>query len=514
MRKMYEILRLLWHLGVGVRDTARACSVSHSTVLEYQRRAEEAELCWEQVKEMDSGTLERRLFPREAAEPSRPLPKWPEIYRELKRPGVTLQLLWEEYKETHPEGYQYSRFCELYGGWRKKLDLSMRQEHKAGEKLFVDYCGQTVPVKDPRTGQSRGAEIFVAVLGASNYSYAEATWTQELENWVGSHVRTFEFLGGVPSLVIPDNLKSGVTKACRYEPDLNPTYQELASHYGTAVIPARVRKPKDKAKVEVGVQVVERWILARLRNRDFFSLGELNATIRELLERLNSRPFQKLEGCRRSHFEAVDQPALKPLPRERFESAEWRKVRVRADYHVEVDGHFYSVPYQLVGQEMEVRVTAAAVECLHGGQRVACHVYSAEQGKSTTLREHMPRAHRHYAEWTPQRLVTWAQEAGPSTAEVVEGILTSRAHPHQGFHSCLGLRRLAQRYGPGRLEAACLRALRIHGLSYKSIRSILERGLDRQDPPGEAPSSPAIEHDNVRGAAYYRSSQSSARGVP
>ena len=515
MRKIVETLRLLWHLGLGARETARVCSISHSTVLDYRRRAEEAELSWDEVRELDSGTLEGRLFPSEAPSSMRPLPDWSEVYGELKRPGVTLQLLWEEYKERHPEdGYQYSRYCDLYRSWRGKLDLSMRQEHKAGEKLFVDYCGHTVSVKDPKTGESREAQIFLAVLGASNYSYAEATWTQGLSDWIGSHVRTFDFLGGVTSLVVPDNLKSGVTRPCRYEPELNPTYQDLASHYGTAVLPARVRKPKDKAKVEVGVQVVERWILARLRNREFFSLGELNGAIREHLESLNHRPFKKLPGSRRSQFEALDQPALKPLPRHRFEYAEWQKARVRPDYHVDVDGHFYSVPYQLVGQQLDLRVTAEAVECLHRDKRVACHVRRAEKGQSTTLVEHMPRQHRHYAEWTPPRLVRWAQQTGPSTAEVVEGILNSRSHPHQGFHSCLGLRRLGQRYGAERLEAACGRAVRIGGLSYKTIRSILERGLDRAELPAETPSPPAIPHGNIRGAAYYQSSQSDEEVAP
>ena len=507
MRKIRETLRLLWHLGLGVRETARACTMSHSTVLEYQRRAEEAQLSWEEVLEMDGGALEARLFPEEVDSSRRPLPEWSEIYRELKRPGVTLQLLWEEYKESHPEGYQYSRFCDLYRRWRGKLDVSMRQDHKAGEKLFVDYSGMTVAVRDPKTGEPREAQIFVAVLGASNYSYAEATWSQSLPDWIGSHVRAFEFLGGVSSIVVPDNLKSGVHKPCRYEPDLNPTYQDLASHYGTAVIPARVRKPKDKSKAEGGVQLVQRWILARLRNREFFSLGELNSAIRECLERLNTRPFQKLEGSRRSLFESLDRPALKPLPRGRYEYAEWPKARVGADYHVRVDDHFYSVAYQLVGQELDVRLTAQTVECLHGGKRVACHVRSYEKGKSTTLVEHMPRQHRHYAEWTPQRLLEWAHETGSSTVEAVEGILTSKSHPLQGFHSCLGLCCLAQHYGVERLEAACRRAVRIHGLSYKSIRSILKRGLDRQEPAGPRSAPLPLDHENIRGAAYYQTEE-------
>ncbi len=506
LRKTREILRLLWHLGLGVRQTARSCQTSHATVLEYRQRAEDAGLAWEDVEAMDAASLEHQLFPVTPKPPTRPLPEWSEIYLELKQPGVTLQLLWDEYKARHPEdGYQYSQFCQLYRQWRGRLDLSMRQVHKAGEKLFVDYCGQTVPVTDPSTGESFPAQIFVAVLGASNYTYAEATRSQQLPDWIGSHERTFEFLGGVSELIIPDNLKSGVDKPCRYEPDLNPTYQDLATHYSTAVIPARVRKPKDKAKVEVGVQVVERWILACLRHRRFFSLSELNESIRELLERLNNRPFKKLPGTRRSQFEALDQPALKALPTQRFEYAEWRKVRVGPDYHVEVDEHHYSVPYQLARQELEVRVMAQTIECLHRGRRVACHVRSFLQGGMTTLPEHRPRAHRHYAEWTPQKLVQWARELGPATAEVVEEILNSRPHPHQGFHSCLGLRKLAKLYGSDRLEAACRRALAIGGLSYKSLRSMLKNGLDRQALPEVTEPVAPLDHDNVRGAAYYRS---------
>jgi transposase len=467
----------------------------------------EAGLSWAEVEAMDERSLERRLFPSPAEASGRPVPDWEEISRELKSPGVTLQLLWDEYKASHPEdGYQYSRFCELYGEWRGQVDLSMRQEHKAGEKLFVDYSGKTVAVVDPSSGEEHPVQIFVAVLGASNYTYAEATWSQQLPDWIGSHIRAFEYFGGVPELLIPDNLKSGVTKPCRYEPEVNRTYEDLATHYGTVVIPARVRKPKDKAKAEVGVQVVQRWILACLRHRRFFSLSEVNAAIGELLERLNERPFRKLPGSRRSQFEALDRPALKPLPAAVFEYCEWCKKRVRSDYHVEVEEHFYSVPYQLVGRELEVRLTSQCVEFLHRGQRVACHARSRERGKSTTLVEHMPREHRHYAEWTPQRLVQWADENGPATAGVVEEILSSRPHPHQGFHSCLGLKRLAKRYGPERLEAACRRALDIRGLSYKSIRSILRNGLDRQALAKPAAEPAAAVHGNVRGASYYSSS--------
>jgi transposase len=503
MRKTREILKLLWGKGLGARQTARVCGTSHSTVLEYERRASKAGLSWEQVEEMDLGTLERRLFPRRATDSPRPLPEWSEIHAELKRPGVTLQLLWEEYREVHPEGYQYSRFCDLYRAWRGKLDLSMRQDHKAGEKVFVDYCGHTVAVVDA-SGTERRAQVFVAVLGASNYTYAEATWSQRMVDWIGSHGRAFEYFGGVPEVIVPDNLRSGVSKPCRYEPELPATYQDLAEHYGVAVIPARVRKPQDKAKVEVGVQVVERWILACLRRRRFFSLEELNTAIAELLVRLNDRRFKKLPGTRRSHFEALDQPALRALPATPYEYAEWSKCRVGPDYHVEVDKHFYSVPYKLVGKELEARYTATAVEILHSGQRVACHVRSREQGQYTTLREHMPPTHRAYAEETPQKLLAWAATIGPATLQVAETIL-SRPHPLQGFNSCLGLKRLAREFGADRLEGACHRAVAINGASYKSLRSILQRGLDRHDVKETAHDTLPASHENVRGASYYQS---------
>jgi transposase len=341
-------------------------------------------------------------------------------------------------------------------------------------------------------------------LGASNYTFAEATWSQKVPDWIGSHVRAFEYFGGVSELVIPDNLRSGVTKPCRYEPALNTTYHELAQYYGVAVIPARVRRPKDKAKVEVGVLVVERWILACLRRRQFFSLRELNDAIAEHLERLNSRRFKKLPGSRRSLFEALDQPALRPLPATPFEDCDWRKVRVRRDYHVEVDGHFYSVPFQLVDRQLEVRLTATGVECLHHEQRVACHPRSAVVGTSTTCKEHMPPAHRSLAEQTPETVSTWAEQAGPSTAQVVSRILASRAHPQQGLQACQGLRRLGRDYGLDRLEGACRYALEIHGFSFTSVRSILERGLDRHEPRAQPAAGKAIVHDNVRGAKYFQ----------
>jgi transposase len=506
MRKVQEVLRLLLVCGLSQRQASLVSGMARASVAEYLVRAQRAGLLetkeWESLSRED---LEQRLYPPAVATTvrrERPEVGWQEVHEELRRKGMTLSLIWEEYRERCPEGYQYSRFCELYREWRGKLDLSMRQSHRAGEKLFVDYCGDTVSVVDGE--QVRQAQIFVAVWGASSYTFAEATWSQGLSDWIHSHVRAFEFGGGLTELVVPDNLRSGVTRACRYEPEINPTYQDLAVHYGVAVIPARVRKPRDKAKVEAGVQLVQRWILARLRNRKFFSLAELNQAIGELLVGLNERPFRKLPGSRRSQFESLERPALRPLPAERFVYAEWKKVRVGADYHVEVDGHHYSVPYQLVSQQLEVRVSARTVECFAKGKRVASHLRSFHPGPHTTQAEHMPQPHREYASWTPERLVRWAQKSGPAVSELIETILETRTHPQQGFRSCLGITSLGERFGQDRLEAACRRALKIGGaVSYRSVRSILDHGLDRaDDDPSEGVALPQV-HENLRGASYY-----------
>jgi transposase len=413
-------------------------------------------------------------------------------------------LLWDEYKAQYPDGYQYSQFCDLYRAYAKKLDIAMRQIHHAGEKLFVDYCGQTVPVIDQSTGEVHACQIFVAVLGASNYTYAEATYTQGLPDWIGSHVRALLFIGGAPELLVPDNLLSGITKACRYEPGVNRTYQELAVHYGAAVIPARVRKPKDKAKVEVGVQIVQRWILAALRNRTFFSLAELNAAIRELLVKLNNRPFKKLSGSRMSRFLAIDKPALRSLPAIAFEYAEWEiQRRSGIDYHVEIDGHYYSVPYQLRTEYLDVRLTESIVEIFFRSKRVASHIRSYAKGRYTTVADHMPKAHRDYAEWTPERVIRWAAQTGKATEELVTAILSKHTHPQQGFRSCLGIITLARKFDKKRVEAACKRALAIGGMSFKSVQSILETGLDKKPLPETKPALQKITHTNIRGREYY-----------
>lgn len=505
MRKIREVLRLKFECGLSNRKIANSTSIARSTVSDYVQRALAAGLSWPMPDDIDDAQLEQILFDQvqNITKDQRPPLNFSTIHKELKRKGVTLMLLWHEYKAENPQGYQYSQFCHRYRQWCNKLDPVMRQDHRAGEKLFVDYSGMTVPITDPGNGQTREAEIFVACMGASNYTYAEATLTQSLPDWIDSHVRALEFLGGVPELIIPDNLKSAVNKACRYEPDLNPTYLDMARHYDTAVIPARVRAPKDKAKAEVGVQIVERWILAKLRNRTFFSITELNRAIATLLVELNNKPFQKLPGTRKSVFETMDKPALKPLPVARYQFAQWKKARVHIDYHVEIDRHYYSVPYQLMKKELDIRLTVNTVECIYKGKSVACHIRSDRQGRHTSIKEHMPKSHQKYVEWTPDRLLNWAGKIGPHTAELIENVMRSRMHPQQGFRSCLGILRLGKSYGDDRLEAAANRANQINGRSYKSVESILKNGLDRKDLPEKKSSDKPIDHTNIRGRKYY-----------
>ena len=505
MRKIREVFRLKFDCDISNRQIAKSCNIARSTVAEYLFRFQQAALSWPLPQNLDDNQLEQLLYPQLPALPAheRPVPDWSYLHQQLRQKSVTLMLLWQEYKEIHPQGYQYSQFCHRYRQWAAKIDPVMRQEHRAGEKLFVDYAGQTVPVYDLHTNQMREAQIFVAVLGASNYTYAEATWTQSLPDWIGSHSRAFAFFGGVPKLVVPDNLKSAVSKASFYDPDINPTYLDLVNHYGTVVIPARVRRPKDKAKVETGVQIVERWILARLRNRQFFSLRQLNQAIAELLADLNNKPFQKLPGSRKSAFESLDRPALNPLPSQPYQFAEWKKATVNVDYHIEVHRHYYSVPHALIKKKIDVRITNNTIECFYKSKRVASHIRSHHKGRHSTVKEHMPKSHQKWAEWTPQRFVRWAAKIGPHTQSLIENVLNSRAHPQQGFRSCLGILRLAKGYGNDRLEAACRRAVAIGGTSYRSVESILKHNLDQKPLPDQSSKNPPIEHINIRGARYY-----------
>ena len=503
MRKIREVLRL-GAAGLSKRRIAAGLNIGATSAGDYLRRARLAGLGWPLPDGLSDETLERLLFPPPApvSQDRRPPPDWPALHRELKRPGVTLSLLWEEYRSVHSEGYSYSRFCDLYRDWRGRLNPTMRQTHVAGEKLFVDYAGATVDVIDGLTGEVRAAQVFVATLGASSYTYAEATWSHSLPDWVGSHGRAFTFFDGVPAQVVPDNLKAGVIKACLYDPEINRTYAGLAAHYDTAIVPARPRKPRDKAKVEVGVQVVERWILARLRNRRFFSLAELNEAIHELLEDLNRRQTKHLGASRRQLFEEVDRPALKPLPTEPYQYAEWKQRRAGLDYHVEVAKHYYSVPYALAKQTLWARLTDRTVEVFHKGKRVAVHLRGSGNRRHTTVAEHMPSSHRRYANWTPQRIRRDAAANGPHTEILIDVILRRKPHPEQGFRSCIGILRLAKSHGAKRLEAACERAMEIGATSYSSVASILKNNLDRRT-PRQATDGTAIDHPNIRGPQYF-----------
>jgi transposase len=507
MRKIKEVLRLQ-AAGQTQRAIARSVVIGRSTVKEYLQRAAAAGVRWPLPDEVTESALEALLFPpTPPSSQARPLPEWADIYAEMKtkrRTGVTLQLLWLEYKQSNPDGVQYSQFCECYRRWRGGLDRVLRQEHKAGDKAFVDFAGQTVPIIDRSTGEVLfEAQIFVAVLGASNFTYAHACRSQELPEWIGAHTRMVEYFGGVTLAVVPDNLRSGVRHACFYEPDLNPTYHDWAQHYGTVVLPTRVRRPRDKAKVEAGVLLVERWILARLRHHTFFSLADLNEEISRLLEQLNNRPFQKLEGSRRSLFETLDRPALRPLPAARYDYAQWKRAGVNIDYHIDVLGHFYSVPYQLERAKVDVRITSETVEIFHDGRRVSVHARGRRKGGFTTDPAHRPKAHQKYLEWTPSRMIRWAEQTGPRTAEMVQRILEARPHPEQGYRACLGLLRLSERYTAPRLEAACARALQAGAISYQSVKSILHTGLDQV--PVEEQTALALpqNHEHVRGEGYY-----------
>ena len=505
MRKIREVLRLKYACGLSERRIALAIGLSRSTIKAYLKRAESCGIAWPLPPEIEDATLERWLFPpiEVAGDDARPLPDWKEVQKELKRRGVTLQLLWEEYRTEHVDGYCYSHFCERHREWLKTVSSTMRQTHAAGEKLFVDWAGDTMPVFDAVTGLERRAHIFVAVLGASNYTYAEARWSEALPDWIGAHVNALAAIGGVPRAVVCDNLKAGVTATCRYEPGINRTYQELATHYDTAILPTRPRKPRDKAKVEVGVLIIERYVLARLRRTRFFSLAELNVAMREIVADLNARVMRKVGVSRVALLETIERPKLKGLPSAPYQYAEWKKCRVAPDYHVEVDHHYYSVPSRLIREQVEARITDTTIEIFHRGSRIASHVRSRLHNRHTTIQQHMPSAHRRYAQWTPARMMRHAASIGPATIALVEAIMKAKPHPEQGFRACLGILRLARSYGSARLEAACRRGNEIGATTYGSIASILKNGLDKAYAREPTPETPPIRHGNIRGTGYY-----------
>jgi len=475
-------------------------------------KAKAAGISWPGALELTDTQIEERLFPvkRIPSSVKRPEPDYEYIYSQLRtyrKFNLTMVQLWLEYKEKHPDGYQYSQYCDLYRRWRGKLDYYMRQEHRYGEKAFIDYS-DGLSILDPVTGELILTQLFVAVWGASNYTYAEATLSQTLPEWIGSHRRALEYFSCVPRVLVPDNLKSGVSKTCKYEPELNPTYTDMAEHYGCAVLPARPRKPRDKAKVEAGVLIAQRWILAVLRHRTFYNLAELNTAIKECLERLNSRPMRRLKKSRWELFEEADRPNALPLPARPYEYAEWYKARVNIDYHIEVDHHYYSVPFQLLREKVDVRLTATVVETFHKGERVAAHARAYLRGEHTTLPEHMPPEHRGYAEWSPSRFIQWAGKTGAATAQLVEKVLASRTYPEQGYRACLGIIRLGRHYEPERVEAAAERALKFNACSYRSMKAILTAGLDRQPDIGSFQGKDGQMslplHQNIRGREYYQ----------
>ncbi|OFX22340.1 MAG: integrase [Anaeromyxobacter sp. RBG_16_69_14] len=506
MRKLREVIRLRLQAGQSGRAIARACGISSSTVSEYLGRIALAGLGWPLLPELDDdAALERLLFPDERHPVSnRPEPEWSFIHRELQRRHVTKQLLWQEYKEATPGGLQYSQFCDRYLRWAKPLSATMRQAHRVGEKAFIDFSGSGLDLVHPVTGECQTVVLFLAVLGASNLTYAEPVLNQDLPTWIGCHVRALEYFGGTTEIWVPDNPRVGVTKASKYEPVLNRTYEDLAGHYGAAVIPARPYKPRDKAKVEVGVLIASRWILAVLRNRIFYSMEEMRVAVAELLEKLNHRQMRRLKKSRRELFEEIERAAMKPLPVRPYEYAEWARPRVDLSYHVEHDDHFYSVHYSLIGEQLDLRATEATVEIFRRGTRIDSYPRSYAKGKYTTRKEHMPRAHLDQVEWTPERLTDWATKTGPQTAALVEAIMASKGHPQQGFKACLGVLRLAKQYPAQRIERAAARALHFRTLNSGSVASMLKNNLDQLPLPGQEEPQQALPlHENIRGGRYY-----------
>ncbi len=504
MRQIRETLRLHLQAELSYNEVGRTLKISKSVVGKYVSMARAAGVTWEIAQTLGDEALEARLYRPAVPRASHQLaPDFAAVHQELKRPGVTLMLLWEEYAQSNPLAYKYTSFCVKYREFAKRQLRSMRQVHIAGEKLFVDYAGSAVPITCATTGEISQAQIFVATLGASNYTFACATPRQTTEDWIGAQVLALEFIGGAPRLIVPDQTRSLIKTPHRYDPEPNRTYEEFARHYGCAVLAARPAHPRDKPKVEGSVLLVQRWIMARLRNRRFFSLAELNRAIAELLLDLNNRPFKKLPGCRRSAFLSIDAPALRPLPTARFVISRFKAAKVNIDYHVEYEGHYYSVPHRLVGTKLDLRVTGPLLECFASNQRVAGHPVSTVRGGFTTTPDHMPASHRAHLEWTPAKLITWGQRIGVSTAAVVTWQLEHRPHPEQGYRACLGLLALVRRYSAERLEAACTRAMAIRAPNLRSVTNILKSGLDSQPSRFAATDSPVIEHENVRGADYY-----------
>jgi transposase len=500
MRKIKDVLRLKLDAKLSHEQIASALGISKGVVTKYVGLAAAAGLDWPAVQGADEITLERRLLVAPQKPRNHVQPDYGRLHQELRRKGMTLMLLWEEYRADHADRqtYAYSQFCDNYRRFARQLKRSMRQIHRAGEKLFIDYAGPTIALTD-----GSRAHIFVAAMGASSYTFAFATPRETMADWLESTARALSFYGGVTQLIVPDNPRALISDANRYEPRSNDTVLDFARHYGTSILPARPYHPQDKAKAESAVQIVERWIMARLRHQQFASVHEVNQAVAPLLTRLNEKPFQKLPGSRASTFAALDAPALLPLPLQRYEMARFKTVKAHIDYHVEVERHRYSVPHALVGQVLEARITIAVVELMHRGQRVASHARSSRHGGFTTTAAHMPAAHRAHMEWTPQRLIHWGQSIGPATAEAVTRLMQENKHPEHGYRACLGLLSLAKRFGKLRLEAGCTLALQIGACQYRHVRDILVNNRD-QSAPATAGDWVSPNHAHVRGPGYYQ----------
>lgn len=503
MSKINDVLRLKFEAKLSHRDISLCLKIGPATVSEILTRFKNAKISWPLPDELSEAVLEQRLFPGKACSTKKVLPDFTLIHKELKRKGMTKILLWQEYQALHPKtAYAYTQFCEYYLRWRKKLKRSMRQQHIAGDKLFIDYCGPTVPIVNPDTGEIRNAQIFVATLGASNYTYIEASASQKQEDWLMAHVNAFEFFGGVPNLLVPDNLRSAVTKADRYEPTLNENYLKLARHYNTAVMPARPYKPKDKAKAENAVLIVERWILMRIRHQVFHTLASLNHELRRLLNDLNQRAFRHLPGNRESLFEQLDRPALKALPQYRYEYTDYHHAKVGIDYHALYQKHAYSVPHIYTGERVEIQATVRMVRIYFKGKCIAQHPRSHKTGGFTTLPEHMPTSHQKQ-QWSPQRLLNWGKSIGSGTRSVVEHQLNSKTHPEQAYRACLGLLSLARQYSDARLEQACQSALLLERPDRFTVKNLLENKRENYAQQQNQEANEPIKHRNIRGSNYY-----------
>lgn len=504
MKKIRELLRLI-HEGLSQRKAATCACISRTAAQDILFKARFHKLNWPLDESYTDEVLYNILYKKNSDKNliNKKNPNWQEVQKELLKKSLTLKLLWMEYKEEFPDGYQYTQYCDMFRKWKQSTRISMKQNHIAGEKSFIDFSGNTIPYIDIKTGENKKAEIFLSVLGASNYTFAYAIPDQTISNWIHAHIKAFEFFGGTTKILIPDNLKSAVTKACRYEPDLNSVYMDFAQHYGVAIVPARARKPKDKSKVEVAVQIAERWILARLRKVAFYSIIEINEAIVPLLEFMNEKPMKHINSSRRDLYEKYEKPVLGKLPQEPFEIYLWKKSKVNIDYHVEFERHYYSVPYILIHKEVEIRVTKNLVEIYHSNKKIVAHKRSFSIGKHTTIAEHMPSQHQKHAEWTPERMLNWAESVGPCVKECFDIIINKAAHPEQGFRSCLGILRLGKVYNNKRLEDACFRAINCGHVSYKTVKNILSNNLDKISLPKKEDEPTNLQHENIRGQNYY-----------